>query len=490
MTSIVTADHIGVIKIHDINTNKCIFNSSSFLKPSGVPVLHISWVDQSNEQYIVVAYADGLIQLIDTINDTLINTYTHCQSKSQSSKRSVYGNRIIPQCNRIAGLHVIKYNQTMDEANYDKIHDKYYLLTCSANGVLQFIELILSAGTESNYTYTHHLSKSEYHNDHNIYDNQLHNITSCIYDDECGYLILGGSEILPTVFQLKLDSITYGNTHIPTVGEKQMAWKTPPIMCIYQASNVPDTVLGIRIPVQIKSIAMNPVNHRQFVTVTGVLVNYSSIEAIQQRSRIRIYDTSHDMKKDGETTHCIADIEYIEYDINSVQYSGDGKYIIIGDNSGRTQLIDCTTYKLTNRLKPATGAVSHINIGHSVPVVDVSNNDNNDEVSEVQPVRVDELVAVCSSDRHVRIHNLSSKQMTYKLYCHQRLTQCMFSYKHMDAGNMKVEPTDSSMKDAGVDVRDTEIINESADADDDDVWNELHKKTSINKRRMKKNIVV
>jgi hypothetical protein len=184
-------------------------------------------------------------------------------------------------------------------------------------------------------------------------------------------------------------------THL-AIGGKEVelsVWDINQGKQIWQAKNVENDFLDMRVPVWIRSLTFL----RDFDS-TVVSSSHSYLIAIASAYKhLRIYDTR------SSDARPIKSIEIGDYGFTSLALSGDGRSLITGDASGFLRRMDASSLELTGTLHGPAGSIRSIDSHPTLP-----------------------YVASVSLDRCLWIHNIHTRQLVRRIYLKQRLNSVMF----------------------------------------------------------------
>ncbi|KRY22198.1 WD repeat-containing protein 74, partial [Trichinella patagoniensis] len=200
-----------------------------------------------------------------------------------------------------------------------------------------------------------------------------------------------------------------------------------PQMLLFSAKNVRNDFLDLRVPVWIRDIAFVSENVLATCTAYG---------------QIRSYDTRCGQRRP------VVDFQWFEDSSFTAMTNHEDDKIIAGDTRGRVGLFDLRAkVKLVHIFKGFNGGVTSLQCHETLPYVVSS-----------------------SIDRFVRVHELETKKMLYKVYCKSRINHvilskngcCFPSALHAD----KNSPAADEVVDDSSDTYDSESVStQSADSD-------------------------
>ena len=215
---------------------------------------------------------------------------------------------------------------------------------------------------------------------------------------------------------------------------------------VFKAKNVKNDWLNLRVPIWILKVQFIPQSSK-IVTCTGY-------------HQVRVYDPSSPQRRP------VLDMNFDEYPITSMSLRNDKEFeVMVGNTQGNMALLDMRQGKVIQKYKGFAGTVKHIQCHSTLP-----------------------LVASCSLDRFLRIHDIQTKELLHKFYLKSRLNCLLFSSKWNDDDQEKTQETIPAVETNCVDSDDEE-------EDDDDVWDTLEEVktetvTNKNERGKRKNAVV
>lgn len=153
---------------------------------------------------------------------------------------------------------------------------------------------------------------------------------------------------------------------------------------VFKMKNVPHDWLQLRVPVWVTGIRFLE-NSSKIVTCTG-------------KSQIRLYDTSIERRRP-----CL-EMKFDEYPLTAISTTHNENQVIVGNTRGNVGMFDLRKKGLVRVFKGFAGGVRCL---------------------ECHPTL--DYVASCGLDRFLRIHNINSGKLEYKVYLKARLNCLMFS---------------------------------------------------------------
>ncbi|XP_071108470.1 WD repeat-containing protein 74-like [Haliotis cracherodii] len=207
---------------------------------------------------------------------------------------------------------------------------------------------------------------------------------------------------------------------------------------IFKAKNVKNDWLNLRVPVWVMGVQFLPGSDK-IVTSTG-------------HHQVRVYDPQSSQRRP------VLDIEVDEYPLTAMSLRHDrDNQVLVGNTQGKMALVDLRNGKVVQVYKGFAGGIRDIKCHPTKP-----------------------LVASCGLDRHLRIHDIDSREMVNKLYLKSRLNCLLFSSR--DGENVMEN------KNQVHDEVDVESGIESEE--DEDVWENLELVKTRTVKKNEKEIVV
>ncbi|XP_046558535.1 WD repeat-containing protein 74-like [Haliotis rubra] len=206
---------------------------------------------------------------------------------------------------------------------------------------------------------------------------------------------------------------------------------------IFKAKNVKNDWLNLRVPVWVMGVQFLPGSDK-VVTSTG-------------HHQVRVYDPQSSQRRP------VLDIEVDEYPLTaiSLRYDQDNQ-VLVGNTQGKMALVDLRNGKVMQVYKGFAGGIRDIKCHPSKP-----------------------LVASCGLDRHIRIHDIDSREMVNKLYLKSRLNCLLFSSR--EGENATVNKSE---------VQKEADVESGIESEDEDVWENLELVKTKTVKKKEKEIVV
>ncbi|EGD75240.1 hypothetical protein PTSG_12503 [Salpingoeca rosetta] len=154
---------------------------------------------------------------------------------------------------------------------------------------------------------------------------------------------------------------------------------------IFKAKNVKNNRLNLQVPVHIRDVAFMP-NSDDRVVVT-----------VSAHKHFRIYDSRVKQRPIFSTV-------YSEAALNCVALTNDGRHAITGDALGHTHLFDMRARRSIGKFHGPVGAVRSVSLHPVLP-----------------------FVAVGGLDRHVRVYDVTTRQLMTKVFLKQRIEHVLFT---------------------------------------------------------------
>ncbi|KAG8177094.1 hypothetical protein JTE90_015239 [Oedothorax gibbosus] len=177
---------------------------------------------------------------------------------------------------------------------------------------------------------------------------------------------------------------------------------------IFQARNVKNDFLDLRVPVWIQDLAFK--TNDTIVTCT-------------RHHQIRLYDTRAQKRP-------VIDMPFERYPLMSLSLAHNDNQLVVGSSRGRMALVDLRKKLLVHVFKGFAGSIRSVKCHPTLP-----------------------LVASCGLDRFLRIHDLNRHKLLKKVYLKTRLNCLLF---RTDVDNLAVEdkPKPNKPKEAKMAVDD------------------------------------
>lgn len=206
-----------------------------------------------------------------------------------------------------------------------------------------------------------------------------------------------------------------------------------PTESIFKAKNVPHDWLQLRVPIWVTGVKFLHNSNSKIVTSTGT-------------SKIRLYDIT------GEQRRPCLEMNFDEYPLTAITLTNNPNQVIVGNTRGNVGMFDFRKKALVRVYKGFAGSVrclqTHPNLDY---------------------------IASCGLDRYLRIHEVNSGKLEYKVYLKARLNSVLFSDLDFVAEKLKAEDAEEDMNRK----RKLEELDESED-DDDPVWRKMKMADSEN----------
>ncbi|XP_067649377.1 WD repeat-containing protein 74-like [Haliotis asinina] len=207
---------------------------------------------------------------------------------------------------------------------------------------------------------------------------------------------------------------------------------------VFKAKNVKNDWLNLRVPVWVMGVKFLPGSDK-VVTSTG-------------HHQVRVYDPQSSQRRP------VLDIEVDEYPLTAISLRHDqDNQVLVGNTQGKMALVDLRNGKVMQVYKGFAGGIRDIKCHPSKS-----------------------LVASCGLDRHLRIHDIDSKEMVNKLYLKSRLNCLLFSSKEGE----NVSGSKSEVQEIEADAE------SGIESDDEDVWENLEQVQTKTVKKKEKEIIV
>ncbi len=162
----------------------------------------------------------------------------------------------------------------------------------------------------------------------------------------------------------------------------------------WQAQNVEDDFLGLRVPVWVRALAFlrDPGGGGGAASASPFL-----LAAASAHRHVRIYDTRSADRRPARGA------AFGEHGFTSLCVSGDGRSLVAGDAAGTLRRIDAQSLALTGVFRGPTGSVRALDAHPTLP-----------------------YVAAVGLDRCLWVFNVHTRQMVRRVYLKQRLNCVLF----------------------------------------------------------------
>jgi WD40 repeat protein len=188
---------------------------------------------------------------------------------------------------------------------------------------------------------------------------------------------------------------------------------------VFKAKNLANDWLNLRVPNHDLDYAFLPAVDSG-VWAPGAWANESTdsyrIAAVTGYKKVRLYDLKADARP-------VMDVELGKYSAHSVAAMRDGVHVIVGDGVGRVQILD-TRFNLrpVGILRGASGSTRSVSVHNSLP-----------------------MVASVGLDRHLRVHDLTTRHLLKAVYLKQKLNCCLFSSVEPARGKARSDVADKDV---------------------------------------------
>ncbi|KAJ7307579.1 hypothetical protein JRQ81_009606 [Phrynocephalus forsythii] len=193
---------------------------------------------------------------------------------------------------------------------------------------------------------------------------------------------------------------------------------------IFRAKNVRNDWLDLRVPIWERDMQFLP-GSEKIVTCTG-------------HHQVRLYDPSSPQRRP------VLEASFGEYPLTALSLTPDANSAVVGSARGDMAVIDLRQGRLVKCLKGFAGSIRAVQCHPALP-----------------------LVASCSLDRFLRVHNLHHKRLEQKVYLKSRLNCLLLTSRE----NWEGEAHDPS----------ADLPNEVKEEDDDEIWNSMEVVTAKRK---------
>ncbi|XP_067877854.1 WD repeat-containing protein 74 isoform X2 [Heterodontus francisci] len=167
---------------------------------------------------------------------------------------------------------------------------------------------------------------------------------------------------------------------------------------VFNAKNVRNNWLDLRVPVWVRDM--------QFVPGSEKIVTCTSY------CQVRLYDPSTPQRRP------VLEMTYDEYPLTALSLTSDANAVVVGNTRGQMAVMDLRKGRLLKCLKGQAGSIRGLQCHPSLP-----------------------LVASCSLDRFLRVHNTDTKALLHKVYLKSRLNCLLFTSRE-NWEEQDAEPTD------------------------------------------------
>nr|XP_039273354.1 WD repeat-containing protein 74-like [Styela clava] len=195
---------------------------------------------------------------------------------------------------------------------------------------------------------------------------------------------------------------------------------------IFKAKNVPHDWLQLRVPIWVTGIRFFE-NSSKIVTCTG-------------KSQVRLYDTAAEQRRP------VIEMKFDEYPLTAVSLTHNENQVIAGNTRGMVGMFDLRKKGLVRSFKGLAGGVRCL---------------------ECHPTL--DYIASCGLDRFLRIHNINTGKLEYKVYLKARLNCLMFSDLDFIADARKAADAEKEAEQ----TRKRKFDNEILDGEDDTLWRKM-----------------
>ncbi|GFU52584.1 WD repeat-containing protein 74 [Nephila pilipes] len=210
----------------------------------------------------------------------------------------------------------------------------------------------------------------------------------------------------------------FANSQIATGGEENdlKVWDLQaPNSPVFQAKNVRNDFLDLRVPVWITDLKFKSVDN--IVTCT-------------RHHQIRLYDTRAQRRP-------VIDMDFERYPLMSLSLAHNDNQVVVGSSRGRMALIDLRRKLLVHAFKGFVGSIRSVQCHPTLP-----------------------WVASCGLDRFLRIHDLNQHKLLKKIYLKTRLNCLLFgTYLSAPIEAPKPPPINN--------------VVEAVDAEEESMWNAM-----------------
>ena len=218
-------------------------------------------------------------------------------------------------------------------------------------------------------------------------------------------------------------------------------WDVERSVAVFQARNVANTMLDLRVPIWVSALAFLP----EAGVATGGPANV--LAAATGYRHVRVYDVRSGRRPVGS-----ADIGEHPFTALEPTACDGGRSILTGDASGAMRRIDVGTLRQIAGYDGAGGSVRSITCHATLP-----------------------YFASASLDRSLRIHHVETRALLRRVYLKQRLTAAAFVPRLPDSGNRPAVAVDKAGhgrkaarardSDGEEEARDTEVDTEIIEPD-------------------------
>mmetsp|Transcript_40808 Transcript_40808/g.68184 ORF Transcript_40808/g.68184 Transcript_40808/m.68184 type:complete len:429 (+) Transcript_40808:132-1418(+) len=207
---------------------------------------------------------------------------------------------------------------------------------------------------------------------------------------------VGGS-----VSRLRLPSQQDGQSSLFAVGGKEHEseiWDLESKSRLFQAKNVKDDNVRLRVPVWVTDLAFLPMDSTQFAIVTGY-------------HQVRLYDTRAKRRP-------VFDTSVGEHPLTGIAIPPHALTAVVSDSVGNISQVDLRTGRVAGSYKGLqAGGIRGMAIHPHTS-----------------------LLASASLDRHIRVYNYNSRKHLVKIYLKQRLCSVLFSPSVFGPSPASVDP--------------------------------------------------
>ncbi|KAH3686829.1 hypothetical protein WICPIJ_002196 [Wickerhamomyces pijperi] len=214
--------------------------------------------------------------------------------------------------------------------------------------------------------------------------------------------------------------------------------KLTPEQFLYQAKNVKNDKLDLRVPVHPSKL--------QFINLENHTADSWELLSVTRHGHVRTYDTTHGRKP--KTTHTLTNRPIL-----NVALTSNPSEIVCSDDHVTTATFDITTGKLMGKFKGAVGAVQGVHTSG-------------------------DLIATGGLDRYVRVFDIDGRETIAKVFVGSKISEVWL----LDTEDLEEDEQEAEVaQDGKKNKKKRELAEE--DEDEDEVWNQLE---ALEKKSTKK----